>query len=272
LNARSTVLIALLIPGAAFAQQGLGLDLTDETKKEEPKKDRQPQQSAPAAPPIKTGDRNLSTGPAQPVLGERDTTAEDRVKSIQRKVYLKKHRFELAPYVSTALNDPYYSKLAVALRGAFYLSDTIAVSARFTLLNVVPTSDERTAKSIFQSRIFFSNPLWSAMGDFEWSPVYGKVSFLNSILHFDAYLLTGLGAVKTETSNIAGRGLNPAGDIGIGLRFVAKDFLAVNVAVIDTFFIDQPRGTTQSVVQNLLMLNVGLSIFLPLRSTGREAE
>jgi len=272
LISRSTVLIALLIPGSAFAQQGLGLDLTDETKKEEQKKDRPPQPPAPAATPIKTGDRTLSTGSAQPVLGERDTTAEDRVKSIQRKVYLKKHRFELAPYVATALNDPYYSKLAVALRGAFYLSDTIAVSARFTLLNVVPSSDERTAKSIFQSRIFFSNPLWSAMGDFEWSPVYGKVSFLNSILHFDAYLLTGLGVVRTETSNLPGRGLNPAGDIGIGIRFVAKDFLAVNVAVIDTFFIDQPSGTTQSVTQNLLMLNVGLSIFLPFRSTGREAE
>lgn len=265
---RSTVLIALLIPGVAFAQQGLGLDLTGETKKEDQKKEPQPPQSAPA--PIKTGDRNPSIGSAPPILGERDTTAEDRVKSVQRKVYLKKHRFEIAPYVSTALNDPYYSKLAVALRGAFYLSDTVALSARFTLLNVVPTSDERTAKSIFQSRIFFSNPLWSTMGDFEWSPVYGKVSFLNSILHFDAYLLTGLGVVRTETS--AGRGLNPAGDIGVGMRFVAKDFLAVNVAVIDTFFIDQPTGTTQSVTQNLLMLNVGLSIFLPLRSTGREAE
>ena len=69
----------------------------------------------------------------------------------------------------------------------------------------------------FQSRIFYSVPQWSAMGDVEWSPLYGKVAFFNSILHFDGYLLGGAGrgehrdlrAARATTST-------PRADLGVG--------------------------------------------------------
>ena len=135
---------------------------------------------------------------------------------------------------------------------------------------VYPNDDVRTAKRNFQSRIFFSVPQWSTMGDLEWSPLYGKVAIFNSILHVDAYILGGAGVVHTETS--AQRGLNPAVDLGLGMRFVVKDFVAVNVSLINTTYVDQPAGTTKGATQNLMMLGAGLSVFLPFQSTGREAE
>lgn len=254
---RAAVLVLWLVPAVAIAQGTLGLDLTSEgEKKEEPKK-------KPAEAPASVD---------QPIAAERDTTAEDQVKSVQRKVYLKKHRFELAPYVAVSLNDAYYSKFGLALRGAYYLSDTLALSARFTSMQVISTSDAPIAKSTFQSRIFPSYPQWSVMGDAEWSPIYGKISIFNSILHIDAYILGGLGAVRTQTSSQPGRGLNPAGDLGFGMRFVAKDWLAVNVALIDTGYFDTPAGTTKGQLQNMLMIHAGLSLFIPFKSTGREAE
>ena len=265
----AAALVLLLFGGRALAQkEGLGLDLTEEAKKEEQKKDEQQKGNKAAA------DKQPPTPP--PTLGEREIIQEDRVKSVQRKVYLKKHRFELAPSVSTSINDPYYSKYAVNIRGAFYLADTVAVAARFSWLGafgsayVYPNDDVRTAKRNFQSRIFFSVPQWLTMADLEWSPLYGKVAIFNSILHIDAYVLGGAGVVQTETS--AQRGLNPAVDLGIGMRFVAKDFLAVNVALINTTYVDQPAGTTKGATQNLMMLGAGVSVFLPFRSTGREAE
>jgi outer membrane beta-barrel protein len=269
-------LFAVLLPSAAIAQEGLGLDLTEEPrKKEEQKKEREKKEAPPEQTPaagISERDHPLSTKPGEGLVVERDTTQEDRVKSVQRKVYLKKHRLELAPFVTVSLNDPYYSKVGGALRGAYYLADTLAIAARFSLMEVIPTDDVRAAKRNFQSRIFASVPQWSAMSDIEWSPIYGKVSIFNSILHFDAYVLTGLGAVKTETSSQPGRGLNVAVDLGIGARFVAKDYLAVNVALVDTAYNDQPTGTTKAAIQNLVMLYAGVSVFLPLKSTGREAE
>jgi outer membrane beta-barrel protein len=247
LTGRAAVLISWLIPAVAIAQGTLGLDLTSEGEKKEDSKKKAAEVSASADQPI-----------AQPIATERDTTVEDRVKSVQRKVYLKKHRFELAPYV--------------AVRGAYYLSDTLALSARFTSMQVIATSDAPIAKSTFQSRIFPSYPQWSLMGDAEWSPIYGKISIFNSILHIDAYILGGLGVVRTQTSGLPGRGPNPAGDIGFGMRFVAKDWLAFNVALIDTAYFDTPAGTTKGQLQNMLMLNAGVSLFIPFKSTGREAE
>lgn len=258
MTSRSAVLVSLLIPVVAIAQEKFGLDLTKEDEKE---KKEEPKQK-PAEVPV-----NIE----QPIT-ERDTTAEDRVKSVQRKVYLKKHRFELAPYVAVSLNDAYYSKFGLALRGAYYLSDTLALSARFTSMQVIATSDAPIAKSTFQSRIFPSYPEWSLMGDAEWSPIYGKISIFNSILHIDAYIVGGLGVVRTQTSAAPGRGPNPAGDLGFGMRFVARDWLAVNVALIDTAYFDTPAGTTKGELQNMLMLNAGLSLFVPFKSTGREAE
>ena len=170
------------------------------------------------------------------------------------------------------MNDPFYTKVGPAIRAAFYFSDNLALSARFTLMQTLPTDDVRAAKRSFQSRIFYSVPFWTAMADFEWSPFYGKLAFWNSIFYLDAYLLGGLGVVNTETAIRPDRGISPAFDLGLGLRFVVKDWLAINAALINTTYVDQPTGTTQGVTQNLMMAYVGLSIFIPFRSTYREAE
>jgi outer membrane beta-barrel protein len=110
------------------------------------------------------------------------------------------------------------------------------------------------------------------MADVEWSPLYGKVTIFNSILHFDGFLLGGLGVVNTFASSDASKGIKPAADMGIGLRFMVLDWLAVSLAVINTAYVDQPVGTTKGALQNVMTLNAGFSFFFPFRSTGRDAE
>jgi outer membrane beta-barrel protein len=275
LNRPQAMLLALcLAPVLALAQDtGLGLDLSDESQKpQEEEQEKDPLASdAPAEepPPLSTAEPPA----AEPLLpAEREVTMDDRVKSVQRKVYLKRSRFELAPFVTVSVNDPYYSKVGATVRGAWYLADTLAIAGRFSALGVVPTDDVSTAKRTFGGRIFYSVPQWVATGNVEWSPIYGKVAFLNSILHFDAYVLGGLGAVRTETSALPGRGLNLAADLGLGVRFVTRDWLAVNVALINTSYVDQPLNSSKGATQNMLTLNAGVSVFLPFKSTGREAE
>lgn len=278
------VLLALyLTPALALAQSqegGLGIDLTQP----EEKKEEQPQQppSPESAPGTAAAAEPAPNAPGVPDLlgeAERAVTQEDRVKSVQRKMYLKKGRFELSPSVFFTVNDPYYNKWGGSLRAAYYLADTLSLAARGSLMDVTQTDDVQIAKRAYGGRIFFSEPIWSAMGDVEWSPFYGKVAWFNSILHFDAYLLGGLGVMNTATSALpegadptVKRGLHPSAEVGVGMRFVAKDFLAVNVALINTAYVDQPAGTTKGALQNVMTLNAGISLFLPLRSTGREAE
>jgi hypothetical protein len=95
---------------------------------------------------------------------------------------------------------------------------------------------------------------------------------MNSILHVDAHIIAGMGAVYTETVALPGRSVAIGADLGIGLRFVAVDWLAVTVQLINTSYVDQPAGTTKGAVQNLMMFNAGFSVFIPFKSTFREAE
>ncbi|MFN0062280.1 MAG: outer membrane beta-barrel domain-containing protein [Myxococcaceae bacterium] len=261
--------------GSARAQ-GLGLDLTQEPTDQPGKGTAAPR--TPTEPELevaKPGAEPILTAPTtarEPPLDEGQITQDDRVKSIQRKVYLRKNRFEVTPMIAISVNDPLYVKWGGVLRVAYYLTDTLALTLRGTYLDVVPTDDVRRAKSTFQSRIFFSNPDWGALAGVEWSPIYGKFSIFNSIIHFDGYVLAGLGVINTETSSLPGRGPNPAMDLGLGLRFQIFDWFAVTAALMNTTYVDQPAGTSKASTQNLMTINAGLSIFIPFRSTGRDAE
>ena len=245
--------------------EGLGLDLTEEAKKPPP--------STVTLPSDKVKDA--------PVLDEQSLVEDDRVKSIQRKVFVKTHRFELLPTIFVSVNDPYYSKWGGSLRGSFFLSDTLAVAVHASIYDLLPTDDVRTAKANFQSRIFYSVPKWSVLGAVEFSPIYGKATIFNSIIHFDGFILGGLGAMWSDTSSTPLDSKNPTGptrgphiaaEFGIGLRFMTTDWLAVNLALIDTTYVDQPAGTNKGAIQNILALNAGISLFIPFRSTGRESE
>lgn len=282
--AAASVMLLAMSSGRAYAQGFEGLDLTDGDKKEE-KKDPPKDEldlTAPEKPATKKAapkdDGRKPLKADQPAV-ERDVTQDDRVKSVQRKLYIKRGRFELAPAAIINVNDPYYTRVGGQIRAAFYPADTLAIAARFALMQTLPSDDVRQATRTLQSRIFFSVPYWNAMADLEWSPLYGKVSFLNSILHIDGYLLAGGGVVFTErtgtpdpANNDQPRPINPGFDLGLGLRFVAKDFVSVNLGLVNTTYVDTPRGTTKGVTQNLMMLTVGVSLFIPFKSTYREAE
>lgn len=281
-------LAVLLLAGPAIAQNELeGLDLSGDTKKDDKKKDKDegldlsgstaPDKDKDKAKPAEPDRKPIVKKDDAPAV-ERDITQDDRVKSVQRKLYMKRNRVELSPMVFINVNDPYYTKLGGAVRLAFYPADTLAISARFGLFQVLPTDDVRTAKKNLQARMFASVPIWMVLGDFEWSPFYGKISIFNTILHFDGYLVGGGGVVYSEmtpsldSDTGAARGVNPAFDLGFGLRFVTKDWLAVNVGLINTTYVERPAGTSKGTTNNLMMLHLGVSIFFPFRSSFREAE
>jgi len=255
-------------PPEPTTTEGLGLDLTEEAKK-----------PAPSAVPLPSD--GVKVQGAAPALDEQSLVEDDRVKSIQRKVFLKTHRFELLPTIFVSVNDPFYTKWGGALRGSYFLSDRLAIAAHVSFYELFPTDDVKTAKANFQSRIFYSQPKWSALGTVEWSPIYGKATIFNTIIHFDGFILGGLGAMWTDTSSTPLNSANPsqgsrgpaiAGELGIGLRFMTSDWLSVNLALINTAYVDQPAGTNKGSIQNILAINAGISVFFPFRSTGRESE
>jgi outer membrane beta-barrel protein len=186
----------------------------------------------------------------------------DRIRSIQPRAIVKRGRFSLTAWGTASVNDPFQTKAGGTLSLAFHLENTLAFSLRGGILRVLKDEDLQVARQNFQVGIVASQPGWLAMADAEWTPVYGKLRFGDSILHLDGYVIGGLGTVVS-------RGPEVAFEAGVGLRFIATEWLAFNLAWLNTFYLDKPVGSSTTLIQNLMTANVGVSVFLPFsnRST-----
>jgi outer membrane beta-barrel protein len=214
-------------------------------------------------------------------LPEGDVALGDRVKAVQRKGFIKRHRFEIAPLFAATVNDAFYQKIGGGLRLAYHLGDTFAVATRFTAydlqaslgpldikLRPLRTDNIREGQIAFQSMLLSSQPSRQAMLEGIWSPIYGKAAWLdNRIIHFDLYLTAGVGLVWSSTSfgsvGKEGQGPHVAADVGGGLRFYPLEWLALEAGLLLTVYPDQPVESVPGTVQKILTANIGVSFFLP---------
>lgn len=268
--AAATVLVLALAPlrAAAAEDPGLGLDLSADEPKKDDKKGDAPPPSEPRAPVT----IEPSARPEGGELTEKEIASEDRVKSVQRKAFLKKGRFELTPMLFFTVNDAFFPKFGPGLRASYFPHDSFGFGARFFQYNQIPNDNVRLAKRQLQSRLPFVLPKYSIDLDLLWSPVYGKVSLFNSIKAFEIYLVGGAGGMVSQTSPACpdttpdcglGDGVHLSTHIGLGQRLAIFDFLAVDVSAIEALYADRPSAGTKAVIQHVLSVNLGLSLYLP---------
>ncbi len=287
-NATTTIMRNLLAIGwlfaalPALAQEVPGLDL-----------------SAPPKPPAqKTGDDTMelpaidlskpppsAARPPRPEpapqivpFSEKDVALGDKVKAVQRKGFLKRGRFEVAPIFAISVNDAFYQKFGGGLRLAYNLHDSFAVAVRGVTYRrpefsnprtwqpaPIRTDNAREGKIAFGSQLLSSQIYDQLMIDGIWSPVYGKVSFLdNRIIHFDLFLAAGFGLVWTATTEPPRNDKPPiATDIGGGVRFYPKDWMAFELGMMATLYPDRPQASLPATVQKVFVANLGVSFFFP---------
>ena len=262
------LLLALAAP--AGAQEQKGLDLSAPAAPEKP---RTPPQAAEVAP-LDLGQppsqepataRAAAAAPGGTLFGERDVALGDRVKAVQRKGVLKRGRFELAPLLSLSVNDAFYQKVGGGLRLAYSLQDSFAIAARGSYYTPMRADNGRVGKLAFQSQLLTSQLYAQAMLDGVWSPIYGKAAFLgDSIVHFDLFVLAGFGAAWSATSDAPrSEGPHPAAELGGGVRFYPKEWLAFEVGLAATFYPDQPIVSVPATIQKVFVANLGVSFFFP---------
>lgn len=189
---------------------------------------------------------------------ERNRKLEDRIKSVQRKVFLKKQRLELFPHFALDLNDPFFQHLIVGASLSYHLSDSIALEGRGGF--VFASLKQGAIRLVRQEAgAVLDNPpefKYHADLDFTWAPFYGKISLLGEgILHFDTYISAGPGIFGTDA------GLNPAANIGIGQRYFITKWLVARIELRDYIFIDSRNE--RSDLQNLMVLGFSVSGFFP---------
>ncbi len=274
---RSLLWLALALPLAAAAQQAPGIDLSGPPAEKPPEpappeRTRAPVQDlgTPREDPARAEPAKARPGDALEaavgVPGERDTALEDRVKAVQRKGFLKRGRLQLSAFATPTWNDAFYQKFGFGGRLAYNLQDSFAVAASGTAYLVSRTDYVKEGVRAFDSQLLQSQPSYSAMLEGVWSPVYGKAAWLGkSIVHFDFYLVGGLGAVWSATSfEPRNEGPHLAAEFGGGIRFYPTSYLALELAVTAILYPDQKDLAVPGTLQKIISAGFGVSFLWPM--------
>ena len=238
---------------------------------------------APAAR-AQTGDLSPSTEAGDTAALDRDIgPLKDRVPPVTGYTFLMARRFEIAPTFSLSFRDAFWSKYVVGATATYHFTETIGLALRggyaFTSVSGSaqicppnepcrsPTKEELDGKGPGQIKVI------TAL-DFEWAPLYGKISLLaEGFAHFNLYLIAGPTAIQyhaPKDGNVAGSDAKWAigGEAGLGMRFIFNRWMALRFELRDAIYREKTKGATETAgaqyqVRNQLFFDIGLSFFFP---------
>jgi outer membrane beta-barrel protein len=234
--------------------QGGGAD--DDTNQDS-KDDATPADTS-AAPSDDTGDDDDAGPEPESSLHaltclEGDATGGRR-KGVQRRDFLKRHRFELSGvggfYASDALSSTYIYGGALA----FYPSEDFGVEALVTR-SPVQFRLEEPYQSFTLENHFVASDAWQGIFSMLWSPIHAKFKFTEStIIHGDVFAVAGAGRTFHETV------LGLTWEAGAGFKLYLAKYVAFRFDVRD-FLLPQEVLGRDRITNNLTALG-GFSVWV----------
>ena len=187
----------------------------------------------------------------------------DRLRSVQGRPVLKAGRFSLSASYARTVNDALVISHGGGLTARYHLAEGFA----FLLNGNLATSQETDYVHLvrYERRLVLEEPeLKSHIGvGFSYTPVYGKFSlFSDWILHNDLYVEGAFQLV-----DIAGA-WQPSGLAGLGTRVYLGQAVSVELGLRSLMYATEYRGVRD--IKNLMFLNTGLTLFLPLKNLARR--
>jgi outer membrane beta-barrel protein len=238
----------MLGPASARAQEA--------TQPPESTPDKPPAERAPAAP-------QPENGPAAPVGAPSclDQTIADELgqgyerKGVQKRDFLKRHRFELSGlggfYASDVLSSTYVYGGALA----FYPSEDFGIEGLVTK-SPMEFRLEEPFTQFDRERRFIPGDAWQVIGSLLWSPIHAKFKFTDlTIIHGDMFLMAGAG--RTDHDTVQGL----TWEVGGGLKLYLARFFALRLDVRDFILAQEVLGRGR--VANNVTTLVGVSVWLP---------
>ena len=209
---------------------------------------------------------------------------KDRVPPVTGHTFLMARRFEIAPTFSLSFRDAFWTKYVIGATATYHFTETIGLALRggYAITSISnsaqicpspteacrkPTKEELDGKGPGQIKLI------SAL-DFEWAPLYGKISFFaEGFAHFNLYLIGGPVAIQYKApkdGNAPGSDSAWAvgGEAGLGMRFIFNRWMALRFELRDSIYREKTTGATSTTgasyqVRNQLFFDVGLSFFFP---------
>jgi len=188
-----------------------------------------------------------------------ETSLADRIKAVQRKVFIKRRRLELTPLLGLSVNDPFFQHVTLGGALAYHVADAFSVEARGGfVLSAAETNAVRFVRRETDSLLDEAQRQLEYHGELDllWSPIYGKFSlFGEMILHFDTYVAAGGGVFATDA------GPYGAANLGIGQRWFLSEWLVLRLEYRNYFFAEDRAGETN--LRTPGIFNFMFSFFLP---------
>jgi len=191
------------------------------------------EQTAQGADDDDGGDESADEAPGAPLRalscleGEGGNEQDGARRGVQKRDFLKKHRFEISAmggaYASDALSSTYVYGGAVS----FFLSEDFGLEA-MVLRNPVSyrLQDPIIAAGLLHS--FQSGMAWNGLAAMMWSPVHAKLRFSpRHITHADLLLIAGGGRTLSESA----QGLTF--QVGLGLKLYLARFVSLRIDLRD---------------------------------------
>ena len=250
-------------PDSPFEERGAdngGEPGSDEAKKQNA------ESKAPAAPA--SDEPNTSEPPAEESAEDEEEpegnlhalaclegeTADGKRKGVQRRDFLKKHKFEIGAlggyYASDALSSTYSYGGALA----FYPSEDFGLEVLVTRTPIKFRLEEPFS-SFDAEQHFTPSAAYQAVGSLLWSPIHAKFKFTEAtIIHGDIFALAGAGRTFHESV------LGLTWEAGFGLKLYFSRFVSFRLELRDFLIPQEVLGRGRS-TNNLTILG-GLSLWL----------
>lgn len=180
---------------------------------------------------------------------------------IQKRFLPKTGRFEGFGGVNGILNDKFFVSFGLSGRLAYFFNERWAVEG----LGMIFATGEKSVTQDLRKRGIvttnFVSPVSYYGVDVKWTPIYGKMSFVNQkITPFDLYFSAGGGMTNTNQG-----GSEPTIHIGTGQIFAITKSAAIRWDFSWNFYSASSgvAGAKQNSTYNNLFITVGASFFFP---------
>lgn len=219
--------------------------------------------SQPTIPAVKNPNGTANSGSDKKIRAVTDLAGLEPLADIaviQKRYLPKTGRFEAYIAGTSVLNDVFFFNYGLEGRFTYYFQERYGVEFTAAFLT---GSQRDSVKGLLgrgiQTQSFITPKGYYGL-DFKWSPIYGKMTWLNkSIVPFDMYFSLGLGSTSTSQA-----GTDPTLHLGSGQIFAITKSSAFRWDIsLNSFYAKSLVQGGSSTLYNNLLLSLGVSFFFP---------
>jgi outer membrane beta-barrel protein len=214
------------------------------------------------------------------VLVENDNSKKRLIKTIQKKNFYKKGRWEASPHFAFVANDPFLNRYIVGAGINYNLTEIFAVEVNMDFSPDLGDADWKpvTKQLIEENHVSpdISKLTYFGSASFLFSPIYGKVAVVGrEIINFDIFGAFGMGMTRTseslealdaeagnERAVLTQHQMHPTTNFGGGARVIFGENLALRLDGRSMVYIETVNAT-QLEMKNNFLVQGSVSVFFP---------